>query len=166
MLVAFVVKYTNSIVKGFAASGSIVLSCLISAIFLNDYKLNNMFTLGTSIVCASAFIWAVSKPNNSTKFTENSAGSSENSNKIDIKDNTIIDLVQENVLQIENKGTEIIPEKKERKTNSNNIYNEISIIDGDKSDKLLKDNISVVTSENNIKYNEVSEKLRNNKGDV
>ena len=60
MLVAFVVRYTNSIVKGFAASGSIVLSCLVSALFLNDYKLNAMFTLGTGMVCASALTWAVS----------------------------------------------------------------------------------------------------------
>ena len=60
MLVAFVVRYTNSIVKGFAASGSIVLSCIISAIFLSDYKLNRMFLIGTAMVCASAFAWAIS----------------------------------------------------------------------------------------------------------
>jgi UDP-sugar transporter A1/2/3 len=60
MLVAFVVRYTNSIVKGFAASGSIILSCIISAIFLNDYKLGRLFTLGTGMVCASALTWAVS----------------------------------------------------------------------------------------------------------
>ena len=60
MLVAFVVRYTNSIVKGFAASGSIVLSCLISALFLNDYKLSKMFTVGTGLVCASAVAWAIS----------------------------------------------------------------------------------------------------------
>ena len=50
MLVAFVVRYTNSIVKGFAASGSIVLSCIVSAIFLSDYKLNRLFTVGTAMV--------------------------------------------------------------------------------------------------------------------
>jgi solute carrier family 35 (UDP-sugar transporter), member A1/2/3 len=60
MLVAFVVRYTNSIVKGFAASGSIVLSCIVSAIFLSDYKLNRLFTVGTAMVCASALAWALS----------------------------------------------------------------------------------------------------------
>lgn len=60
MLVAFVVRYTNSIVKGFAASGSIILSCIVSAIFLNDYKLGRLFTVGTGMVCASALTWAVS----------------------------------------------------------------------------------------------------------
>ena len=60
MLVAFVVRYTNSIVKGFAASGSIVLSCIVSAIFLSDYKLNRLFTIGTAMVCASALAWAMS----------------------------------------------------------------------------------------------------------
>lgn len=51
--VSLVVKYTNSMTKGFATAGSIILSCLLSALLLCDCTLNRMFFVGTSVVCAA-----------------------------------------------------------------------------------------------------------------
>lgn len=53
IIVSLVVKYTNSMTKGFATAGSIILSCLLSAVLLRDCTLNGMFFLGMTIVCAS-----------------------------------------------------------------------------------------------------------------
>ena len=60
MLVAFVVRYSNSVMKGFATSGSIILSCTLSAFILKEHKLNAMFTVGAGVVSAAAIAWAVS----------------------------------------------------------------------------------------------------------
>ena len=60
MLVAFVVRYSNSVMKGFATSGSIILSCALSACLLKEHQLNAMFTVGAGIVSAAAIAWAVS----------------------------------------------------------------------------------------------------------
>jgi UDP-sugar transporter A1/2/3 len=56
-LVALVIRYTDSIVKGFASAGSIILSCVLSSLLLGDYRLNQMFLTGTAITCTSAFAW-------------------------------------------------------------------------------------------------------------
>lgn len=96
MLVAFVVRYTNSIVKGFAASGSIVLSCLISALFLNDYKLTRMFILGTGLVCASAVTWAVSPAPAIVKKNPNSITAEKVTEKVTFVDREIKEILSDN----------------------------------------------------------------------
>ena len=102
MLVAFVVRYTNSIVKGFAASGSIILSCIVSAIFLSDYKLNKLFTVGTGMVCASALAWAVSP----TPTIRKAIGATESGfNEIKARTDTVINNVEASVVI-----DEIVPE--------------------------------------------------------
>ncbi len=60
MLVAFVVRYSNSVMKGFATSGSIILSCFMSAVFMQEQKLSALFLLGALIVSGAATAWAVS----------------------------------------------------------------------------------------------------------
>ena len=62
MLVAFVVRYSNSVMKGFATSGSIILSCALSSLLLKEHKLNAMFTIGAGVVSAAAIAWSVSPP--------------------------------------------------------------------------------------------------------
>ena len=59
LLVALVVKYADNILKGFATSAAIVISCIISMI-LFDFQLTVLFSLGASSVICSIFLY--SKP--------------------------------------------------------------------------------------------------------
>lgn len=59
LLVAMVVKYADNILKGFATSSAIILSCLIS-IGLFDFHLTFLFGVGTIFVICSIFLY--SKP--------------------------------------------------------------------------------------------------------
>ncbi|KAL7489689.1 hypothetical protein ACHAW6_015377 [Cyclotella cf. meneghiniana] len=59
LIVAVVVKYADNVLKVFASSFSIILSCLISA-FLFDFRPNALFLLGAALVCLSTALY--SKP--------------------------------------------------------------------------------------------------------
>jgi UDP-galactose transporter len=59
LLVAVVVKYADTILKGFATSAAIVLSCLISML-LFEFHLTFLFALGAALVILSIFLY--SKP--------------------------------------------------------------------------------------------------------
>ncbi|CAF0797785.1 unnamed protein product [Rotaria sordida] len=59
LLVALVIKYADNILKGFATSLAIIISCVIS-ITLFDFQLTFLFSLGTIFVIFSLFIY--SKP--------------------------------------------------------------------------------------------------------
>ncbi|KAI2805418.1 hypothetical protein RDWZM_008692 [Blomia tropicalis] len=61
LLVAVVVKYADNILKGFATSISIILSCVVS-IYIFDFKISFQFFIGASLVIASVFLY--SKPPN------------------------------------------------------------------------------------------------------
>ena len=54
LIVAAVVKYTNTIIKNFATSMGIVLTSIIS-LFLFDVKLGTLFWMGTTVVVISIF---------------------------------------------------------------------------------------------------------------
>jgi len=70
IIVAIVVKKTNSVVKGFATSGSVLVSCLASMVlFRNDFKLSPLFVLGASIVCGSAILFSKASLSLSSSFT-------------------------------------------------------------------------------------------------
>jgi UDP-sugar transporter A1/2/3 len=59
LLIALVVKHADMIVKGFATSAAIVLSCIVSML-LFDFRLTLLFTLGSNLVIFSIFLY--SKP--------------------------------------------------------------------------------------------------------
>jgi len=59
LLVALVVKHADNILKGFATSAAIIISCLISMV-LFDFQLTILFTLGAGLVIFSIFLY--SKP--------------------------------------------------------------------------------------------------------
>ncbi len=59
LVVAIVVKKTNSVVKGFATSGAVVLSCLVSRLLFNDFSMSPLFFLGTAIVTLSAIAYSL-----------------------------------------------------------------------------------------------------------
>ncbi len=57
LIVALVVKHADNILKGFATSLAIVLSCIVS-ILIFDFQLTILFTLGSSLVIFSIFLYA------------------------------------------------------------------------------------------------------------
>ena len=61
LLVAMVVKYADNILKGFATSLAIILSCVVS-IYLFDFNLTLQFSLGTLLVMGSVFLYSYSPP--------------------------------------------------------------------------------------------------------
>ncbi|KAJ2490480.1 UDP-galactose transporter Gms1 [Coemansia sp. RSA 2050] len=56
LLVAVVVKYADNILKGFATSISIVLSCLVS-VLLFDFHITKPFVLGTGLVVYATYMY-------------------------------------------------------------------------------------------------------------
>jgi hypothetical protein len=57
-VVALVVKYADNVIKGFATSISVVLSCLVArVVFESESDFNVLFLLGAAVVCASAVIF-------------------------------------------------------------------------------------------------------------
>lgn len=62
LVVAVVVKYADNVLKGFAASAAIVLSCVISSMFFQDSTISATFALGAAIVCGSAYTYSYTPP--------------------------------------------------------------------------------------------------------
>ena len=59
-VVANVVMYADNVLKGFATSFSVVLSCIISAWLLESSSvMNYLFVLGAGIVVGSALIYSL-----------------------------------------------------------------------------------------------------------
>lgn len=56
LVVAVVIKYADNILKGFATSVSIVLSCVLS-IYLFDFVVTFAFTIGTILVIVAVFLY-------------------------------------------------------------------------------------------------------------
>ena len=56
LLVAVVVKYADNILKGFATSFSIIISCVVS-VYLFDFHINGQFMLGAMLVIAAVLLY-------------------------------------------------------------------------------------------------------------
>lgn len=56
LIVAVVVKYADNILKGFATSLSIIISC-IAAVFLFGFQISLMFTFGAALVIVSIYLY-------------------------------------------------------------------------------------------------------------
>ncbi|KAI1305929.1 UDP-N-acetylglucosamine transporter [Halotydeus destructor] len=61
LLVAVVVKYADNILKGFATSLAIIISCIISVYYF-DFDLTAQFALGACLVIGSIFLYSVPLP--------------------------------------------------------------------------------------------------------
>eukprot|EP00127_Corallochytrium_limacisporum_P000721 Clim_evm7s25 gene=Clim_evmTU7s25 len=61
LIVAVVVKYADNILKGFATSIAIILSCMAS-VFLFDFHITMMFIWGTMAVCGAVYVYSVYPP--------------------------------------------------------------------------------------------------------
>ena len=56
LLVAVVVKYADNILKGFACSLAIIITC-VASIFIFDFSLSLQFTVGAALVIGSIFLY-------------------------------------------------------------------------------------------------------------
>uniref|UniRef100_A0A2M4BRQ0 Putative udp-galactose transporter n=1 Tax=Anopheles marajoara TaxID=58244 RepID=A0A2M4BRQ0_9DIPT len=56
LIVAVVVKYADNILKGFATSLAIIISC-VASIFVFDFTLSLQFTIGAALVIGSIFLY-------------------------------------------------------------------------------------------------------------
>jgi UDP-sugar transporter A1/2/3 len=56
-IVAVVVKYADNVLKGFATSLSIILSCIVSDYFFHDLKVSTAFLVGSAIVLSAVFLF-------------------------------------------------------------------------------------------------------------
>ncbi|KAF2356329.1 Nucleotide-sugar transporter [Trinorchestia longiramus] len=68
LLVAMVVKYADNILKNFATSLAIVLSMLVSIMFLG-FSINLQYIMGTGLVIASIFLYSHQPPKQPTVST-------------------------------------------------------------------------------------------------
>lgn len=57
LIVAIVVKYADNILKGFATSLAIVISC-IASIYIFNFNLTFQFTIGAALVILSIFTYS------------------------------------------------------------------------------------------------------------
>ena len=57
IMVAVVVKYADNIMKGFATSAAIIISCIVS-VYLFDVVLSVQFIIGTVLVMLSIYLYA------------------------------------------------------------------------------------------------------------
>lgn len=58
ILVALTVKFTDNIIKGFAASISIIVSCIFSAIFI-DFEVTLIFSIGAVITICTTVLYSL-----------------------------------------------------------------------------------------------------------
>jgi UDP-sugar transporter A1/2/3 len=70
LITAFVVKYTDSIVKSFATSVSILLSCFFSIYFVRDLQTSVQFLFGATVVTLSALLYSFFSITKTKKISE------------------------------------------------------------------------------------------------
>ncbi|CAG5128455.1 unnamed protein product, partial [Candidula unifasciata] len=61
LIIAFVMKYADNILKGFATSVAIVITTVISSLVLHDLQLSSSFLVGTSMVILSALLYSMDR---------------------------------------------------------------------------------------------------------
>ena len=62
LVIAVVIKYADNILKGFATSISIVLSCILSYFILDDFVPTIYFLIGTVLVISAVFLYSLPNP--------------------------------------------------------------------------------------------------------
>merc|ERR1711972_447176 len=62
LVVAAVMKYADNILKCFGNALSIVLSCILSAVFLQEFTPDGLFVLGTLLVLIATTMYSIGIP--------------------------------------------------------------------------------------------------------
>lgn len=73
LLVAVVVKYADNILKGFACSLAIIITC-VASVFIFDFSLSLQFCSGAGLVMASIFLYGYQPPANKAVEKAKAAG--------------------------------------------------------------------------------------------
>jgi UDP-sugar transporter A1/2/3 len=68
LVVSMVVKHADNLMKGFATSLSIIISCGLSAVLFNDLRVNRIFLLGSTAVVASTIAFGYAPPQKEPKL--------------------------------------------------------------------------------------------------
>ena len=68
---AVVVKYADNILKGFATSAAIIISC-IASMYLFDFVLSVEFTFGAALVILATYMYSKYVPKTGLPFTVSS----------------------------------------------------------------------------------------------
>lgn len=76
LIVAVVVKYADNILKGFATSLAIIISC-VASIYIFDFKLTLSFSFGAALVICSIFLYGY-QPTTAAVGTKSKSNSSRN----------------------------------------------------------------------------------------
>lgn len=79
LLVAVVIKYADNILKGFATSVAIVISC-IASVYLFNTVVNYLFCFGTFLVVLSVFLYSYTPKSPQLPITNQQASNSNNGN--------------------------------------------------------------------------------------
>ena len=68
IIVAVVIKYADNILKGFAASAAIIISCVLS-MYIFDFELSTLFVIGATLVIIATYMYSrfVPKPTSPSK---------------------------------------------------------------------------------------------------
>lgn len=81
LIVAVVVKYADNILKGFATSLAIIISC-VASIYIFNFNLTMQFALGAALVIASIFLYGYDPKKTSNKTVTNSLQSRPDEEKL------------------------------------------------------------------------------------
>jgi len=76
LIVAVVVKYADNILKGFATSLAIIISC-VASIYIFDFNLTLQFSFGAGLVIASIFLYGYDPGRSAPKSTMQGPGGDE-----------------------------------------------------------------------------------------
>merc|ERR1711920_694159 len=81
LVVAAVLKYADNILKCFGNALSIVLSCLLSAVFLREFVPDALFVFGTLLVLVATTLYSIGVPDSVMLLTNNLLGDTRKSMK-------------------------------------------------------------------------------------
>jgi len=130
LLVAVVIKYADNILKGFATSIAIIVSCLASA-YLFDTIIDLVFTIGTFLVVLSVVLYSYT-PSSYASASSNASGSllptSAASSQLMSNASSLSSSPKSNLYFGEKSDSELIKYKLDSFVNSNNSGAKNSII--------------------------------------
>ena len=121
LLVAVVIKYADNILKGFATSIAIIVSCLASA-YLFDTVIDLVFTLGTFLVVLSVVLYSYTPPTSSSLPTTSSSGS-----QLMSASSSLSTSPKTNSAMLNNADSELIKYKLDSLVNNNSNKNSTTI---------------------------------------
>ena len=79
IVIAVVIKYADNILKGFASSAAIIISCIVS-MYIFDFELSTLFIIGASLVIIATYMYSKFVPTPASLSKPEPVSSSSHSN--------------------------------------------------------------------------------------